>query len=169
MERKGIVTAHGNPVTLVGPELRTGAEAPDFTVLDAAMQPVKLSSFKGKIVIISAVPSLDTPVCELQTIRFNQEAEKLNAAVLTISMDLPFAQARFCHSLNIEKIKVLSDFRDREFANSFGLYIRELGLIARSAFVIDRDGKVVYQQIVKEIGEQPDYDKVIDAAKKLGA
>jgi thiol peroxidase len=132
------------------------------------MQPVSLSSFKGQVVIISAVPSLDTPVCELQTIRFNNEAATLNAKIITISMDLPFAQARFCDSFNIGNLQTLSDFKDRDFAHKYGLYIKELGLIARSVFLIGRDGKIVYREIVKEVSEQPNYDKVLEEARKLG-
>ncbi len=168
MERKGIVTFKGGPVTLLGPEIKIGDTAPDFTVLDNTLKPVTLSQFRGRVVIISVVPSLDTPVCELQTRRFNQDAAGLNAQVLTISMDLPFAQKRFCDSFKIENVLTLSDFRDREFGRSYGLVIKELGLLARAVFVIDRDGKVAYREIVKETGEQPDYDAAIEAARTLG-
>lgn len=168
MERKGIVTFKGGPVTLLGSEIKIGDTAPDFTVLDNTLKPVTLSQFRGRVVIISVVPSLDTPVCELQTRRFNQDAAGLNAQVLTISMDLPFAQKRFCDSFKIENVLTLSDFRDREFGRSYGLVIKELGLLARAVFVIDRDGKVAYREIVKETGEQPDYDAAIEAARTLG-
>lgn len=168
MERKGIVTFKGGPVTLLGPEIKIGDTAPDFTVLDNTLKPVTLSQFRGRVVIISVVPSLDTPVCELQTRRFNQDAAGLNAQVLTISMDLPFAQKRFCDSFKIENVLTLSDFRDREFGRSYGLVIKELGLLARAVFVIDRDGKDAYREIVKETGEQPDYDAAIEAARTLG-
>src|SRR3989338_2283671 len=132
MERKNVITFKGNPLTLVGPELKTGDSAPDFTACDSGLQPVKLSSFAGKTVIISAVPSLDTPVCEIQTKKFNQEAAALNAKVLTISVDLPFAQKRFCDTFKIQNVVVLSDYKDRDFAHQYGLYIQELGLISRA-------------------------------------
>lgn len=155
-------------MTLLGSEIKIGDTAPDFTVLDNTLKPVTLSQFRGRVVIISVVPSLDTPVCELQTRRFNQDAAGLNAQVLTISMDLPFAQKRFCDSFKIENVLTLSDFRDREFGRSYGLVIKELGLLARAVFVVDGDGKVAYREIVKETGEQPDYDAAIEAARTLG-
>jgi thioredoxin-dependent peroxiredoxin len=169
MERNNIVTFKGNPVTLAGNEIKKGDTAPDFAATVKDMTPFKLSGYIGEIIIISAVPSLDTKVCELQTMRFNSEAEKLKAKVITISMDLPFAQSRFCESHNIQNGIVISDYKDREFANKYGLYIKELGLIARSIFVIDKTGKVAYMEIVKETGTHPDYDTAIAEAKKLGA
>ncbi|HNU90634.1 MAG TPA: thiol peroxidase [Spirochaetota bacterium] len=169
MERKGIVTFKGTPVTLQGQDIRVGDIAPNFTAIGRDLQPVKLDSLKGSIVIISAVPSLDTPVCELQTKRFNEEAAKLKVKLLTISMDLPFAQSRFCDSFKIDNITMLSDYKDREFGLRYGVYIEELGLLARSVFIVDADGKLAYKQIVKEIGEQPDYDPVLSEAKNLGA
>ncbi len=169
MERKGIVSFKGNGLTLAGEARKVGELAPDFTVLDKDMKPVKLSDFKGEIVIISGVPSLDTQVCELQTIRFNQEAARLNAKILTISMDLPFAQARFCSSYNVNNVIALSDFKEREFSHAYGLYMKELGLVARSVHIVDRDGLIAYQQIVSEMSEQPDYDDVLAAAHRLGA
>ncbi len=169
MERTGMVSFQGNALTLTGDPVEVGRMAPDFTVLDNAFNPVKLSDFRGRIVIISAVPSLDTPVCELQTIRFNQEAAGLDAKLLTVSMDLPFAQARFCDSHKIGGAQTLSDFRDREFAMKYGLYLKELGLIARSVLIVDRDGLVAYLQIVPDISSQPEYDDVLLAARKLGA
>ncbi|HDP79950.1 MAG TPA: thiol peroxidase [Spirochaetes bacterium] len=167
MEKNGVVTFKGGPVTLVGPDIKPGDTAPNFTVLGNAMNPVSLSDYRGQVVILSVVPSLDTPVCELQTRHFNQEAVKLNAKVLTISMDLPFAQKRFCDSFKIENVLTLSDFRDREFGRNWGLIIKELGLLARAVYVIDREGKVAYREIVKEIGEQPDYAAALEAARKL--
>lgn len=167
MEKNGVVTFKGGPVTLVGPDIKPGDTAPDFTVLGNAMNPVSLSDYRGQVVILSVVPSLDTPVCELQTRHFNQEAVKLNAKVLTISMDLPFAQKRFCDSFKIENVLTLSDFRDREFGRNWGLIIKELGLLARAVYVIDGEGKVAYREIVKEIGEQPDYAAALEAARKL--
>ena len=169
MERKGIVTFHGNGMTLVGTDIKPGDAAPEFAALNGELAPVRLADFKDKIVIISSVPSLDTPVCELQTKRFNDEAAKLKAAVITISMDLPFAQKRFCDSFNVKGVTMLSDFRDREFSHAFGLYIKELGLIARAVYVIDAKGRVAYREIVSDISNQPDYDKALAEAKRLGA
>ncbi len=169
MERRGVVTFKGTPVTLQGRDVRVGDVAPNFTAIDRDMQPVKLDSLKGGIVIISVVPSLDTPVCELQTRRFNEEAEKLKVKLVTISMDLPFAQRRFCDSFKIENITMLSDYKDREFGQRYGMYIEELGLLARGVFIVNAEGMLAYKQMVKEIGEQPDYDAVLSEAKKLGA
>ena len=167
MERTGVITFKGNPMTLVGPDIQTGSAAPDFTAVDNALQPVKLSDFKGQVVILSAVPSLDTPVCEMQTKRFNEEASKLNAKVLTISLDLPFAQKRFCGSFHIDNVTCLSDYKDRSFAQAYGLLIKELGLITRAVFVVDKNGQIVHKEIVKEVTEHPDYDKALEAAKRL--
>lgn len=169
MERTGVITFKGNPMTLIGPQLNVGDAAPDFTVVDGGLQPVNLSDFKGQVVIISAVPSLDTPVCELQTKTFNEKAAQLNAKVLTISLDLPFAQKRFCGAFKIEGVTCLSDYKDRSFAQAFGLLIKELALITRAVFVIDKNGKVAYNEIVKEVTEHPNYDKAIEEAKKAGA
>lgn len=169
MERTGVITFKGNPMTLIGPDVKVGDAAPDFTVVDNGLQPVKLSDFRGQVVIISAVPSLDTPVCELQTKTFNEKAAQLKAKVLTVSLDLPFAQKRFCSSFNIDGVLCLSDYKDRSFANAFGLLIEELALITRAVFVIDPQGVIAYKEIVKEVTEHPDYEQVIEAAKKAGA
>ncbi|HSV96871.1 MAG TPA: thiol peroxidase [Spirochaetota bacterium] len=169
MERRGVVTFKGMPVTLQGRDIPVGDMAPNFTAIDKDMRPVKLDSLKGEIVIISVVPSLDTRVCELQTKRFNEEAAKLNVKLVTISMDLPFAQRRFCDSFKIENITMLSDYKDREFGMRYGMYVEELGLLARAVFIVDRDGKLAYKQIVKESGDQPDYDAVLSEARNLGA
>ena len=165
MERNNIITFKGNPLTLVGTELKTGDTAPDFTAVDAGLQPVKLSNFKGQTVIISAVPSLDTPVCEIQTKKFNQEAASLNAKVLTISVDLPFAQKRFCDAFKIQNVTVLSDYKDHDFANKYGLYIKELGLISRAVIVISPNGKISHLEIVKEVTQEPNYKAAIDNVK----
>jgi thiol peroxidase len=169
MERKGVVTFKGMPVTLQGRDIPVGDIAPNFTAINKDMQPVKLDSLKGGIVIISVVPSLDTSVCELQTKRFNEEAAKLKAKLVTISMDLPFAQRRFCDSFKIENITMLSDYKDREFGMRYGMYIDEIGLLARGVFIVDAGGRLAYKQIVREVGEQPDYDAVLAAARDLGA
>ncbi len=169
MERTGLVTFKGNPVTLTGNPVRAGDKAPDFTVMDNNLSEVRFADLKGNIVIISVVPSIDTPVCELQTEQFNREAAALSAKVLTISMDLPFAQRRFCDSFKIGNVTLLSDYKEREFGRRYGLLIKELGLLARAVLIVDKDGKVAYTQLVKEIGEQPNYAEVIAEAKKLGA
>jgi thioredoxin-dependent peroxiredoxin len=169
MERKGIVTFAGNPLTLLGNEVKVGDRAPAFTVLDKEMKEVTLADFAGKIKIISVTPSLDTPVCDLQARTFNQEAQSLSAdvAVLNMSMDLPFAIARFCASAGIDKIGTFSDHRDASFGNAYGVLVKELRLLARSIFVIDKTDVVRYVQIVPEMTKQPDYAKALDAAKGL--
>lgn len=167
MERKGIVTFKGNPMTLEGAELKVGDHAPDFTVLNTEMKPSTLKDFGGGVVVISAVPSVDTPVCEIQTKRFNKEAENIEADVLTVSMDLPFAQRRFKEEHGIKSVFFLSDFKDHDFGKAFGIYVKELGLLARAVFVIDSDGRIAYQEIVKEMTEQPDYGRVLEAVKQL--
>jgi thiol peroxidase len=168
-ERTGIVTARGKPLTLIGNEVKVGDKAPDAEVLDNAMSPVKLSSFGGKIVVISAVPSLDTPVCDLETRRFNAEAANLGSdvVILTISMDLPFAQKRWCGAAGVDKVITLSDHRNASFGTSYGVLIKETRLLARTLFVVDRTGIVQYIQIVDDITHEPDYDAVLTAVKKL--
>ncbi len=165
MERKNMITFKGNPLTLTGNEVKIGDMAPDFTVVDNDLKPVKLSDFRGKTVVISSVPSLDTPVCEIQTKKFNQEAGSTNAVILTISMDLPFAQKRFCGAHSISAVKVVSDYKDRDFANKFGLYIKELGLLSRAVIIIDKNGKIAYQEIVKEVTQEPNYKAALDTVK----
>jgi thioredoxin-dependent peroxiredoxin len=168
-ERNDVVKMKGGPLTLDGNEIKVGDTAPDFTVLDDSLSPVKLSDFKGKTVIVVSVPSVDTPTCDLEAKRFNKEAGKFgdDTAVLTISMDLPFAQARWCAAAGVENNKLLSDYRDREFGNNYGVLIKELGLLARTIFVIDKAGKVQYIQYVVETTEEPNYDEVLQAVKKL--
>ena len=168
-ERKGIVTMQGNPLTLLGKELKTGDRAPDFTVLSNDLSPVGLSAYQGKTLIISSVPSLDTPVCDMETRRFNTEAEGLGSdvAVLTISMDLPFAQKRWCGNAGVKNVTTLSDHREASFGIGYGVLIKELRLLARGIFVVDSDGSIRYIQIVKEITDEPDYETVIKAVKKL--
>ena len=168
-ERTGIITFKGNPMTLLGPELKVGDKAPDFSVVDNALAPVELGSSSGKIRVISAVPSLDTPVCDTETRRFNQEAASLpnNVVVLTVSLDLPFAQKRWCGAAGIDRVTTLSDYRERSFGNAYGVVIKELVLLARSIFVIDASDNIRYIQIVPEVTSEPDYAAVMAAVKLL--
>lgn len=170
-ERKGAVTMRGNPLTLVGPELKVGQQAPNATLVGKAMKPVTLDEFKGKVSIIAAVPSLDTPVCDAETRRFNEEASKLpgDVQILTVSMDLPFAQARWCGAAGVDKITTLSDWRSAEFGQKYGALIKELHLLARTVFVVDKGGKLAYVEYVKEVAEQPNFDAVLEAARKAAA
>jgi thiol peroxidase len=167
-ERSGLIKMKGNPLTLVGNEVKVGDTAPDFTVFNENLEPVKLSSFSGKTIVIISVPSIDTPVCDMEARRFNREAGNLadNIVILTISMDLPFAQKRWCASAGIENIQLLSDYRNASFGNSFGVLIKELGLLARTIFIIDGEGKVQYVQYVKETTDEPYYDEVLTAINK---
>jgi thioredoxin-dependent peroxiredoxin len=168
-ERTGLVTLKGNPLTLVGNEVKVGQPAPDATITANDLSDVQLSSLlKGKRTIISVVPSLDTPVCDLQTKRFNKEAASLgdDVQIITVSMDLPFAQKRWCGATGSDKIKVFSDHRQASFGNAFGVLIKNLQLLARSIFIVDENGKVQYTQIVKEVASEPDYDAALQALKK---
>lgn len=168
-ERNGAVTMHGNPLTLLGKDLNVGESAPDLELLDNDLNPVKLSSYRGKICVVSAVPSLDTPVCDMETRRFNQEAANLgsNVAIVTVSMDLPFAQKRWCGAAGVDKVVTLSDHRTAAFGEAYGVLIKELRLLARAIFVVDKEGTIRYVQLVKEISEEPDYDAVLEAVKSV--
>jgi thiol peroxidase len=160
---------HGNPLTLLGNEIKTGDSAPDATLLNNDLNPVNISSYKGKVCVISSVPSLDTPVCDIETRRFNKEAEALgkDVIILTVSMDLPFAQKRWCGAAGVDRVITLSDHRDASFGKAYGMLIKELRLLARAVYVIDSKGVVRYVQIVKEMSKEPDYEQVIEAIKKL--
>src|SRR5437762_13413824 len=165
------VTLRGNPITLGGSEVKAGQSAPDFTALDNGLKPVKLSDAKGKVVILSSVPSLDTPVCDTETRRFNQEAAKLGAGVevWTISMDLPFAQKRWCGAAGVSRVKTLSDFRDHSFGQNYGVVITDgplAGSNARAVFVVGKDGTVTHVEYVKEITSEPNYEAALAAAKQ---
>lgn len=168
-ERKNAIMMKSAPLTLVGNEVGVGEPAPDFEVLDNDLSPVKLSAFRGKVCIISSVPSLDTPVCDTQTRRFNEEAGHLgdDVVVLTISMDLPFAQKRWCGAAGVKNVQTLSDHRAASFATAFGVLIRELRLLARAVFIVDKDGIVRYIQIVNELTDEPDYESALKAVKEL--
>jgi thiol peroxidase len=168
-ERAQAITLHGNPFTLLGHPVRMGNPAPEAGLLDNDLKPVRLSDFRGKVVVIAAVPSLDTPVCDMETRRFNTEAAKLGkeVTVLTVSMDLPFAQKRWCGAAGVDQVVTLSDHRDAAFGQAYGLLIKELRLLARAVLVLDREGVIRYYQLVKEVSEEPDYDAVLTAVKEL--
>ncbi len=167
IERKNEITFKGNPLTLIGPEIKAGSKAPDFKVLAKDLSEVTLASSQGKTRLISVVPSLDTPICELQTKRFNEEASKLpsDVVVLAVSMDLPFAQTRFCGAQKTDKIICLSDHREASFGKAYGVLIKELRLLARSIFIIGQDDKILYAEYVKEVTQHPDYEKALNVLK----
>lgn len=167
--KKRTVTFKGNPLTLEGKGLRVGQSAPDCALTANDLSEVKLSALKGRKVILSVVPSLDTPVCDIQTQRFNQEALKLggDALIVTVSMDLPFAQKRWCLTTGSNNIKTLSDYKTADFGKAFGVLVKELHLLTRSIFILDEKGKVCYIQIVPEIAQEPDYAAALEALKKI--
>ncbi|MDY3868296.1 MAG: thiol peroxidase [Pyramidobacter sp.] len=168
MERKNVITMKGNPMTLVGPELKVGDAAPAFTVVDKTLKPVTLADYAGKVKVISVTPSLDTPVCDLQATWFNEDtAEMGDVYVLNISMDLPFALGRYCAAKGFDKVATLSDHRDASFGTAYGVLIKELRLLTRAVFVIDRDDIIRYVQIVPEVTTAPDYDALMAAVKAL--
>lgn len=169
-ERKGGQTFKGNPLTLIGPQLKAGDTAPDFTVLAQDLTPVTLSQSTGSVRLISVVPSLDTGVCDAQTRRFNEEAAKFpKAKILTISMDLPFAQKRWCGAAGIDKVQVLSDHRDASFGPAYGALIKELRLLARAIFIVDGAGTIRYVEYVPEMTAHPNYDAALAELRKLAA
>lgn len=168
-EQIGAVTMKGRPLTLLGRQLKVGDRAPDFEALADDLSTVSFSSFLGKVCIISSVPSLDTSVCALQTRRFNEQARRLGPEVvtITISMDLPFAQKRWCQQEDVKNLRVLSDHRDESFGENYGVLIKELRLLARSVFVVDREGFIRFIQIVRELTEEPDYRTVLNVVREL--
>ena len=161
------VTMAGNPLTLVGNALKVGDKAPDFTVVDNSLAKTGLSPYKGRVVVISAVPSLDTPVCDVETRRFNVEAGKLgnDVAVLTISMDLPFAQKRWCGAAGVSHVTTLSDYVDANFGLAYGILIKDLRLLARAVFVIDKGNTIRHIEIVSEIANEPNYEVCLKAVE----
>ena len=168
------VTLRGNPLTLGGSEVSVGQTAPDFTAVNNDLQPVTLSEAQGKVIILSAVPSVDTPVCDTETRRFNEEAAKLGEGIeiWTLSMDLPFAQKRWCGAAGVEQVKTLSDFRDHAFAEGYGVLIADgplAGVTARAVFVVGKDGTLKHVEYVSEIANEPDYDAALNAAKAAAA
>ena len=167
-ERTGAVKFKGNPLTLIGPEIKAGAQAPDFQVLAQDLSPVSLGAFQGKTLLISVTPSLDTPVCDLQARRFNEEGAALKGVeILNISMDLPFAQKRWCGAAGIDKVKVLSDHKDASFGRAYGTLIKELRLLTRSIFVVDGRGTVRYVEYVPEVTSHPNYDAALAAVRQV--
>ncbi|MCU0662736.1 MAG: thiol peroxidase [Myxococcota bacterium] len=166
---KRSVNFKGNPLTLLGNELKEGEKAPSFKAMSNGLAPVHLSDYAGKVVVLATVPSLDTPVCDLETRRFNSEAAQLGAGVqiVTASMDLPFAQGRWCGAAGVDRVQTLSDHKDADLGQKYGVLIEELRLLARAVFVIDKDGIVRHAQIVPDITEQPNYDTVLAAVKRL--
>lgn len=169
-ERNDVIKFKGNPLTLVGNELKVGDAAPEAEVLANDLSPVKLSGFGGKVCVICTVPSLDTPVCDIQTRKFNEQAASLgdDVVVLTISMDLPFAQQRWCGAANVENVQTLSDHHQAEFGTEFGVLIKELRLLARTVFVVDKEGIIRYIEIVEEVTNEPDYEAALSAVKETG-
>lgn len=169
MERPNGTTFQGNPLTLIGPEIRVGDAAPAFTARSQDLKPFTLADTKGKIRLFSAVPSLDTPVCDAETRRFNVEAAKLGnkVEIVTVSLDLPFAQKRWCGAAGIDKIKVVSDYYDQSFTRAFGTLIKELHLSSRALFIVDDKDTVRYVQYVPEMTSHPDYDAALNALKQL--
>lgn len=160
------ITFKNDPVTLLGTEIKVGDTAPNFTVLSNDLQEVSLKDYEGKVKLISVVPSIDTGVCATQTKRFNEEADKIeNVQILTISMDLPFAQTRWCAASGVDKIATLSDHRDADFGNKYGTLIKELRLLTRAIFVVDSNDKITHVEYVEEVTNHPNYDEAIQAAK----
>ncbi len=169
MERSGTITMGGNAMTLVGPELKVGDKAPDFVLCDQSLAPVSLADLKGKVKVFSVTPSLDTGVCDQQAQWFNAEAAKLSddVAIVNVSMDLPFAIKRFCAARSIDKVQVLSDHRCASFGENWGVLIKELRLLCRAVFVVDKDDVIRYVEIVPEVTHSPDYDGLMAALKEV--
>jgi len=168
-ERTGVTTFKGKPMTLLGHEVKAGQEAPHFTLTANDLSDLACKQFHGKVLVLSVVPSLDTPVCATQTRTFNQKATGLSddVVVLTVSLDLPFAQKRFCGAEGIQRVITASDYKHRGFGEAYGVLIKELGLLARSVFVLNRDGKVVHAEYVSEVAKEPDYDAALKAVKSV--
>ena len=168
--RTGLVTMKGKPLTLVGNEVKVGQKAPDAELVANDLSAAKLSSLcRGKVCIITSVPSLDTPVCDLEARRFNEEAGKLgdDVIILTLSTDLPFAQKRWCGAAGVKNLQTLSDHREAAFGNAYGVLIKELRILARAVFVSDKQGVIRYVELVKELGSEPNYEAALQAAREL--
>jgi thioredoxin-dependent peroxiredoxin len=170
MERQGATTLRGNPLTVIGPELKTGDKAPDFHAVDDSLKPVDLAGTGSGVRIFSVVPSLDTPVCDAQTKRFNEEAGKLPAVkIYTVSMDLPFAQKRWCGAYGVDHVKMVSDHRDGSFGEHYGTLIKDLRILSRAIFVVDKDNTIRHAEYVKEVADHPNYESALAVAKALVA
>ena len=166
MERPGATTLKGNPLTLIGPQLKPGDSAPDFTVTDGALKPVGLKDTGSAVRIISVVPSLDTPVCDAQTKKFNEAAAQLPGVdIITVSMDLPFAQKRWCGAFGVDRVKMLSDHKDASFGAAYGTLIKELRIESRAIFVVDSANRIVHAEYVKEVADFPNYEAALSAAR----
>jgi thiol peroxidase len=169
MERPGATTMKGNPKTLVGPELKVGDAAPDFNLTDGGLKTVTLKDTGNQVRIISVVPSLDTPVCDAQTKHFNEAAANLPGVdIITVSMDLPFAQKRWCGAFGVDKVKMLSDHKDASFGTNYGTLIKDLRIESRAIFVLDTNNKVVHAEYVKEVADFPNYETALAAARGAG-
>ncbi len=167
MERPGATTLRGNPLTLLGPELKAGDAAPAFEAVDNGLQPVTLEKTAGKVRIFSVVPSLDTPVCDAQTKRFNEAAAQLpEIDIYTVSMDLPFAQKRWCGAFGVDKVKMLSDHKSGSFGENYGTLIKELRIESRAIFVVDKDNTIRHAEYVKEVADHPNYETALAAARE---
>lgn len=161
-------TFKGGPLELVGPELKPGDQAPDFSAVDKSMQPVSLASTGSKVRVFSVVPSLDTPVCDMQTKKFNEAAASLaNVDFYTVSVDLPFAQNRWCNSFGIDNVKMISDHRDVSFGQAYGTLIKDWRIESRAIFVVGPDNKLAYVEYVPEVADHPNYDAALAKAKEL--
>jgi len=168
-DRSGVATLKGNPITLVGPELKAGDKAPDFILNSSLVETASLSTFSGKVKLVSVVPSIDTGVCDMQTRRFNEAAAELgdNVVILTVSVDTAFAQARWCGAAEVDKVVMLSDYKNHSFSEAYGVYIKEFGLAMRSIFVIDANDVIQYVEYLSEMTEHPNYDQAIAAVKAI--
>ena len=170
MERPGGTTMRGRPMTLVGPELRPGDAAPNFSAVDTTLKPVTLKETGDHVRIISVIPSLDTPVCDAQTKRFNEEAAKLPGVdIFTVSMDLPFAQKRWCGAFGVDNVKMLSDHKDGSFGTQYGTLIKELRIESRAVFVLDRENRIRHAEYVKEVADFPNYEAAVTAARNASS
>jgi len=168
MSQERAATLKGNPITLVGPQLAAGDAAPDFNLNKNLLETSSLKDFAGKVKLISVVPSIDTGVCDAQTRRFNEEATQLgdNVVVITVSADLPFAQARWCGAAGVDRVVMLSDYKENSFGKDYGVFIKELHLDMRSIFVVDANDKITYVEVLSEMTEHPDYDAAVGAVKQ---
>ena len=168
MERNNVIKSQGKPLTLVGKELKVGDKAPDVTLTDGTFSPVKLSDTRGKVRLLSIVPSLDTSTCSIQTRTFNKELAQMadKVATYTISADLPTAQSRYAQENNIDRMRMLSDYKTVSFGENYGLLVKENRLLARAVLVVDENDTITYMQVVPEVSTEPDYKSALEALKK---